>query len=1707
MKMFSKYLKAKRQEEFLSDKFERIKEYDLRTKNKELYSQINFETMRISTYFEKSIRKFPSLFECNLKTFEDSLTHLKKISIPNKCVCAKSIDKIPGWRCVDCSKYENSLYCNDCYINSKDLHKGHKILYLNNSGGMCDCGDPDSLYTYCHEHSGPFIEQKQIEEYINKSFEQKVLENLRKFFDEFFLEFSKYLILTSKCELFMEELFDEKFSGDLNGDLIKEKNDVNSLKSNFCIVFQNLIYFLRLITKNNLAMLHLITSYFLKNNLESIKPEKEYITDHRCIELNQQEIKIYYDTIKKEEHICKCPFFRHFLTNYRDKVQLNSEGDEKEFLFSFVHNLSARYAFCILYFFLYNQNLYNNNKILTYCRTQFYLEDTIELIAKKTSFLEDSVDLLYKYLSKLMKNCIRDEKLKTLKNEVMIKIVRIIHQLKEDITYLSKPKIKILMTEKVSYFKKIVDIICLFHNIYEYKSIVPHPVFQDKSPSQFLFTLENYLTKIPGLLTCCFDWEKIDEIKEIYKYIINKILNQEKEGINQLKNEEFSFYLLLYRIFGNFMNAFCFNYSFINNCNIIKSINFFKNNFFESQEQIEIFVDIILKDYFKLFGFIYGAKNNFFNYYDRVSAYFAIYTGYSLYQYDFSLLKYLFVLTEKEISINTFLKFSNVENVFTKFDQIFNLGIIADNNKNLGINKEKDEKAKQSPLINEDNIPNLDNLSDEEKRLFILKLALNERMKSSSNQEDFNIIMQWESLIEFLIIFLKDDSSCYYSLINTYNDINSSKTKFDLFNDIKNNEYAMYDLKNILQEKMIHNLLSHGNLIDMQTFEKNMNEYLSILFEEDNIYNITLEELTINKMNGETKMFYLKDEYLKLFDCNYFINPKDKSSAQKYILDFKKDIIKTYNYHFYNTSELLFNFFEKVYEKVLLSKNNLELIIKIIEKLFNDDKISEILDKTSIRNSLLPVILNYLQMFNVINTKSFIEFKIENKLIINKLYELLANFVKNNENNLDKDLEEFVKEILNQINSYQLIFDSCDGDLSKLNKYDYNTRFVEQLMKNKKTNMNNINIVPGNIDNFKEKKQKVKNIKEKLKSLMTKKSNNFMKKIESSEEIIKAIDEHINDIENKKNIDDEIMCFYCRNPIKLNSFDKPYGKLGFSTKDLFYVNSVIATLRDELSILELKNDKNKIYEQAKKMIYRQGYFRLISCGHYFHMSCFLEGCKKSNNTGYNCPLCLKYQNILIPPLTLFHDKYSFLQSENIKELFKEGNNKVMLNEKDDNKKIKEGINLFNASVVNFLMAIGIFKNGIKNYNKFLDNIYPYYKAFINYFENIFYINGTTFHKQQQIDNIKNLILSIRLVIHDSINKNEIIKFIKETLFELASGPDEKVYIYRYYDSYMHYINLFEKIILSLEIIFDYEEIKETLKYILYIFLPYFCFGLYFKNLMIKKNNNDINEEQFIHNLSLEEFNKYLKENNKQIMTYLNSFLKKFCFIKLISDHQDKNEEIINTFNELSVKNILSLLDMNDLVKLLSQKEILINEIINLLPKAFNSNEIFYELFHSILNFDKVINSILENIKKYITKVNYEINHGLLIQFSPIKFNFINLDYNIFDFIESNIGKPCQVCKEIPKKSFLCLICGEKVCKPESNIHTRKCTNNYCIFIDMDSMRLIYLDEKDEIIKFSPIYVNKTGSGPISSEISNEFNLCHEKLNLMIKNYVSKDFYK
>ena len=182
--------------------FKNIVQYSIKQKNNNLYNEIESETAKIHSYFMEKTCNFPILFE-------KDRAYLETNSIPNKCECAGIIDTIPGWRCNDCSHYDTSIYCSNCYIKSKHLHQGHKVYYLRSSGGMCDCGDPDALNVFCVDHCGPYTDQKKIDEIIEKSFPVNLLNKLKEFFDEFFVRFSKYLLLTEKCKYFYTEILED----------------------------------------------------------------------------------------------------------------------------------------------------------------------------------------------------------------------------------------------------------------------------------------------------------------------------------------------------------------------------------------------------------------------------------------------------------------------------------------------------------------------------------------------------------------------------------------------------------------------------------------------------------------------------------------------------------------------------------------------------------------------------------------------------------------------------------------------------------------------------------------------------------------------------------------------------------------------------------------------------------------------------------------------------------------------------------------------------------------------------------------------------------------------------------------------------------------------------------------------------------------------------------------------------------------------------------------------------------------------------------------------------------------------------------------------------------------------------------------------------------------------------------------------------------
>ena len=92
---------------------------------------------------------------------------------------------------------------------------------------------------------------------------------------------------------------------------------------------------------------------------------------------------------------------------------------------------------------------------------------------------------------------------------------------------------------------------------------------------------------------------------------------------------------------------------------------------------------------------------------------------------------------------------------------------------------------------------------------------------------------------------------------------------------------------------------------------------------------------------------------------------------------------------------------------------------------------------------------------------------------------ILNDSIKKNKNNdiLEKDLEENVKEIIHQLKRYEIIYESINEDFSKLNQYDYNTSILEKLRKKEEENKepNSIKLIPKEVNKADDKKINLKN--------------------------------------------------------------------------------------------------------------------------------------------------------------------------------------------------------------------------------------------------------------------------------------------------------------------------------------------------------------------------------------------------------------------------------------------------------------------------------------------------------------------------------------------------------------------------------------------------------------------------------------------------------
>ena len=1635
--------------------FQKMSNQNLKTNSNPLFQVIHDETSKLFEFFDEKIDKFPQIFEKNLKNLDETITYLESISIPNSCKCSEIIDSVPGWKCIDCSE-SDSIYCSNCYIKSKNLHKGHRIYYLpktEKTTGRCDCGDPNNLKIFCPDHKKPFNDKKEIDDFIVKSFSTNILEKLNLFFEEFFSNFSKFLILTESCTFFRWDklLFNTKNS---------EQKDIALLEKNFCTIFQNFLTFLYQITNKNMGMLYLVTKFLLKNFL-SENTEEKYKTSHTCAKLENKKIEILKDKeSENNKHNCKCSFLRLLLTNWREKVDSKKENQNKKLLLLFTHNILIKESFSLFYFFNFEEIIFNNNDDIMDERLAFLSEDNIFLIGSQTDIIESAYNKFYDYLKEILNTPEAKSPTGESNSKITKRILEYFKIINEDLNNFIKPKMKELFNSKINIINIFLNVSCLIHNQCEYKSIYPHPEFQNKNFPINLLNLEIILVKIINKIFLCYNWKDIEKVKTFFDTLIKKILNQKSEGIKELNENEYSFHLPLYRLLGIFINYFIVNFAIKNNKSLYDGIEYIKAKLFNTKEEIEKCIDLIINDYFRMFGFITGIRNGYFNYYDYLESYNEIYFNeLHFIKIDFTLLKYLIAMSDKKLSLDKMLKSSNIENTYSFFNKIF---------------KEK----------------NFDE-------------------KSKIEEDDKNDVLQWVRFFEIIICIMKNDSTHFWTILTSYNEIISTKTKSELFDTITNNKYLMSDLKNNLKEKLIMIFIANGNSLDMKELKKLIDEFYFKIFSKKQFDEI-LNELTISKIDNNKKMIYsLKDSSLKYLDINYYFSPVVKSKAELYINDFKKDIYKLFNSYYFKPSILTFDLDNKTFENILLNKENIELLIKIINILL--PKIGEEVDKEKnnifikpIKEAFLPIILNYITMLGTINSKIFVKFKIDNKDLFTDIVNILNTALKNNKNNsiFDNDLSENVLNTINQLNKYEIINNNIKGNLNELDDYDYNVNYNS----NSKDKISIVNGEPKNGENN-SKKNKTNKLKEKYKNLIKQKRSSFMEKIQNDKNITNFIESDNNKKSDEvKNID-EIICLFCRNVINIDSFEEAYGKMGFIYKDYFYKNSFKSSLRNEFDKITPKDneEKNKIFSRIKDNKKDKDIsIRVLSCGHYFHLKCFQE-----SETGYiKCPVCEKIGNILIPPLTIFYDKEKYLKPYKLKNMFIKNEELIKTNEnEDDNKdeKLFKEINmLFLSSIVDTDL---ILENSIY-FNDIVEELFLNYEYYMNYVSNIFYSESTTFFKHEQLDNIQNVILIIRYMINiNTIDINQVKNYIKDEIQILIKGPKDEENIFEKYKK-MYYSKIIDKITFLFLVLSDYDDIKYLFVYILNWALTYFIFWIYLRDSVVKNNFYAFYDEQIKEKININDLMQYIKDNNKIINEYLKIFLQKLLMVKIISKYNNNKDNLYYNINSISIDNLFEELNMQNLYKLLPKdgnNDINIFEIFDKIPKFILSENTIIAKDFIIYDTNKIFESLISNIKKQNEGKNL-VNPEFFYQFILYKFDFAKLENNLFDFIEKSLFEKCDVCKKLKKKACICLICGKKLCIEEIMHHTLKCTCSDNVFFDLQSMILFSYYNFGYFKIFDPIYTNEFNESPNLNYITNEYNLDKEKCQLALKNYISRNFH-
>ena len=886
--------------------------------------------------------KFNSLLNDFAKIFnyenynEDFIKYLKSIEIPNTQVCSKIFDDYYTVQCSSCDKTGYTCICFDCYKETKNLHENHNIKFVI-SNGFCDCGHIENWpkEKFCSKHKGVFSSLNEINDYIKKSFSDDIVNKINIVLDEIF---SFIIEIAIKNEIDRDYFFNDLFTDFIN--------------------------FLSELTENNLGLLHIIATHLSKNYSNDLKVK------HKCIKIDQNNNCNIIPSNENEEHNCICSAIKIILTSWTEQ--------KYDIFLSFKVNYKISEEIGLTYLFIFNELLkkpiqQNLNISYAFCELE-YIKEFIKDEKNYLCFLDYLYEEGIKLNNKEIKLNLFSEKLK--KIYILFKEI-------------SKPFAGKPFYTNILFFKKIIDLLDLFHNynIISYEQNENEVIINNKYEENYLNLELNLLNLLSFFVQILIEEEKFNTILE---YIISKIItNYEKKNI---KENEFSIHIILIRGFGILLNKYCFFLSIKKNIDLFQSfliINSIINSYCKSSYLYEI----IIKQLFKLLGFIISIKYNFFIKYDLYNYYYDYFNYYMFYLNDQVIFKYMISLKENK-------KFFTIKN-------IIQMTSIHNSNKNF-IEK----------ILNDENFSNSDlNWFDE-----------------TEKNKNFQLIKQ------ILEIFYKvvRCNNCLIDLLGyNYSNILYYKIKDSM--TLKILEKEEENIKNLVKENFSNRIIKNNNLINYNEGIFGIFNYVKDFLNENVIQEIFSEITNKIKKLNEQMLYSLKIEYLKKYDISYIYSPYSYNQAEKYFLTFKNNdfnILNTYFIPFISIEEIL-------------GKNG------FLNFFFNEDNYNFVFKFTTImylkkeffifHNYFVNIFLRIILSINILKNDSYISQKINKKNIEENIF----NFYKILQNNKIEDnfiinLNNFV---ISEINKY-----SNNLILNNNNKLNSNNELTLKNNKNDKKN-------------------------------------------------------------------------------------------------------------------------------------------------------------------------------------------------------------------------------------------------------------------------------------------------------------------------------------------------------------------------------------------------------------------------------------------------------------------------------------------------------------------------------------------------------------------------------------------------------------------------------------------------------------------------------